>query len=320
MSPGLPATAAPAAPAAVTSLDDVSVWVRSSGLEIILLVTGAILLTRALSWISTQINAQMDQQAQEKDALVRSEAAKHRHSVIQVVTWTAIVVIYIVAGVQVIKRLGFPLSGLVAPAAVVGVALGFGAQRVVQDILAGFFIITERQYGFGDVVRISALGATTGVTGTVEDVTLRITRMRSANGEVIIIPNGQIVQVTNQSRDWARAVVDVPVNVAVDLGHLTQILRRVGAEAFADDDLNALLLDEPSVMGVESIDVDSLVIRVVARTLPGKQFEIGRQLRVRIATALRAEGIIVPVGLETSSNGDSSENGAQSATTAEASS
>ena len=92
-------------------------------------------------------------------------------------------------------------------------ALGFGAQRIVQDILAGFFIITERQYGFGDVVRGLRAWRTTGVTGTVEDVTLRVTTVRSANGEVIIVPNGQIVQVTNMSRDWARAVVDVPVPV-----------------------------------------------------------------------------------------------------------
>jgi small-conductance mechanosensitive channel len=298
------AATATSTPVAVTSLHDVNLWARSSGLEIILIVTGAILLTRALSWVSGRINDDLDSKAQDRDALVRSEAAKHRHSVIQVVTWATIVVIYIVAAVQVAKRLGLPTSGLVAPAAVAGVALGFGAQRIVQDILAGFFIITERQYGFGDVVRISAVGATTDATGTVEDVTLRVTKMRSSNGEVIIIPNGQIVQVTNQSRDWARAVVDVPVNVAVDLNHVTQILHQVGADAFADEELNNLLLDEPSVMGVESIDVDSLVIRVVARTLPGKQFEIGRKLRVRIATALRAEGIIVPLELETSGSND----------------
>ena len=303
MSPATLATTDPSTPVAVTSLHDVSVWARSSGLEIILIVTGAILLTRALSWVSARINEQMDEKAEDSDALVRSEQAKHRHSVIQVLTWSAIVVIYIVAGVQVLRRLGLPLSGLVAPAAVAGVALGFGAQRIVQDILAGFFIITERQYGFGDVVRISVRrdhgchrdGRGRHPAG--DQDALR-------DGEVIIIPNGQIVQVANQSRDWARAVVDVPVNVAVDLGRLTDILHRVGAEAFADKELRSLLLDEPTVMGVESLDVESLVIRVVARTLPGKQFEIGRQLRVRIATALRSEGIVVPLGLETTNTAD----------------
>ncbi len=139
------------------------------------------------------------------------EAEKHRHAVAQVVTWTILVLVYFVMGVLVIQRLGVPITSLVAPATVAGVAVGFGAQRVVQDILAGFFIISERQYGFGDMIQISALGATTGVLGTVENVTLRVTSLRTVNGEVLFVPNGQIVQVTNMSRDWARAVVDVPV-------------------------------------------------------------------------------------------------------------
>ena len=115
---------------------------------------------------------------------MRSEAAKHRHSLTQVLTWAAIVLIYSIAVFFVLDRLGVPVTGLVAPATVLGVGLGFGAQRIVGDVLAGFFIITERQYGFGDVVSISVTGAGEPATGTVEDVTLRVTRMRSANGEV----------------------------------------------------------------------------------------------------------------------------------------
>jgi small conductance mechanosensitive channel len=94
---------------------------------------------------------------------------------------------------------------------VAGVALGFGAQRIVQDLLAGFFIITERQYGFGDVIRLAVVGIGEPRTGTVEDVTLRVTQMRTVDGEVVVTPNGQIVQVVNLSRDWARAVIDIPL-------------------------------------------------------------------------------------------------------------
>ena len=179
-----------------------------------------------------------------------------------------------------------PLSGLVAPATVAGVALGFGAQRIVQDILAGFFLITEHQYGFGDVIRLSIPGTGEPIQGTVVDVSLRTTQMRTVNGEVVITPNGQIVQATNLSRDWARAVVDVPVPTTADISRVTAILQHVGVAAYADDELRPLLLDEPSVMGVESIEVDQLNIRVVARTLPGKQFDVGRELRTRIAAAL----------------------------------
>src|ERR1700681_523983 len=196
---------------AITPLSDFDRWARTSALEIVLYVTGAILITRLATWTSRKVTARIDRRAPSGDALVRSGAAKHRHAVIEVVTWTLLVLVYFVTGVLVIQRLGVPLTSLVAPATVAGVAVGFGAQRIVQDILAGIFVITERQYGFGDLIRVSALGTTTGVTGTVEDVTLRVTRLRTINGEVVFVPNGAMQQVTNLSRDWARAVVDVPV-------------------------------------------------------------------------------------------------------------
>ena len=287
-------------PLAITSLHDFSTWVRGSGLEIVLLVVGSLLLTRFVSWFGAAVTTRIDAQDRSSDALVRSEAAKHRHSVTQVLTWTVLVLVYAITGVLVLERLGVPLASLIAPATVAGVALGFGAQRVVQDILAGFFIITERQYGFGDLIRISNIGATSGVSGTVEDVTLRITRMRTVNGEVVIIPNGQINQVTNLSRDWARAVVDVPLPATADISRVNALLQQVGKAVYADESFRPLMLDAPTVMGVESIDVDAFSIRVVTRTLPGKQFDVGRELRARIATALREEGISLPPEVETS--------------------
>lgn len=276
---------------AVAPLDDVSVWVRTNLLESLLIGIGAVLLARSVSWVGNQVTEGIDRRSAGTDALVRSEAAKHRHAVSQVLTWAALVVIYSVAVLFALSRLGVPLSGFVAPATVAGVALGFGAQRVVQDILAGFFLITEKQYGFGDVVQLAVTGVSAPRSGTVEDVTLRITRIRTSDGNVIITPNGQITQVTNLSRDWARAVVDVPVPIAADVNRVTDALRRVGSEAYADAALHPLLLDAPSVMGVESLEVGQLNVRVVARTLPGRQFEVSRQLRARIAFALATAGI-----------------------------
>jgi moderate conductance mechanosensitive channel len=279
-------------------LHDLSVWARGSLLVIVLLVLGAILLTRFAAWSRDRIMAHIDARANDNDELVRSEAAKHRHVVAQVVTWAVLAVIYVVMAVLVVQRLGVPLAGLVAPAALLSAALGFGLQRFVQDIVAGFFITSERQYGFGDVIRISA-ASVPEVTGTVEDVTLRVTRLRSVSGEVITTPNGQIIQVTNLSRDWARAVIDVPVPATVEVSHVTDVLRRVGEAAYADDELRRMLLDPPSVMGVEKIEVDTFSVRMVARTLPGKQFEVGRELRARVASAFRSEGILVAAELDT---------------------
>jgi small-conductance mechanosensitive channel len=285
--------------AAIAPLTDFGVWARSSLLEIILLVLGAILLTRLAEWGRGKITAQIDAHAHESDELVRSEAAKHRHLLAQVITWGTLAVIYMVTAVLVVQHLGVPLAGLVAPAALLSAAIGFGLQRFVQDIGAGFFLTGERQYGFGDVIRIRVSGVSDEVTGTVEDVTLRVTRLRSMSGEVITTPNGQIVQVTNMSRDWARAVIDVPVSAAVDVTRVTEILRQVGDEAYADESLRKVMLDKPSVMGVERIEVGTFSVRMVARTLPGRQFEVGRDIRARVASAFLREGISSPAELDT---------------------
>ncbi|WP_420094805.1 mechanosensitive ion channel family protein [Nocardia asteroides] len=249
------------------------------------------LFSRFATYIRDRVTRKIDAGFRSSDALVRSEAAKHRHALAQVVTWVVLTVAYVLVGMEVLGRLGFAVSGLVAPAAVLGAALGFGAQRIVQDILAGFFLITERQYGFGDVVSISVTGSAEQAEGTVEDVTLRITTLRNADGEVITVPNGQIVKVTNLSKDWARAAIDVPVSASADITRVNEILHEVGTRAYQDSKLQPLLLDEPSVMGVEDLTRDQMNIRMVARTLPGKQFEVGRELRVRVAAALRREGI-----------------------------
>jgi len=290
---------APLSLATTTPLPDVETWARGSGLEIVWLLTGAALLTRFATWIGGRITKRIDASARETDALVRSEASKHRHALTSVITWVTLVVIYCATGVVILQRLEVPVTSLVAPAAVAGVALGFGAQRIVQDLLAGFFIITERQYGFGDLIRLSVPNQLSPAVGTVVDVTLRITTVRTSDGEVLITPNGQITQVTNLSRDWARAVVDVPVPVTADVNLVNDLLRQIGEEAYKDPHLRSLLLDPPAVLGVQSLDMDRFQLRMVARTLPGKQFVVGGELRIRIAARLRREGINLPTAAET---------------------
>jgi small conductance mechanosensitive channel len=274
-------------------------WLRGNGLEVVLLILGAVLLTRLIRWGGSLVTSHIDARSTGSDELVRSEAAKHHHAVAQVVTWALVVLVITISALLVVQQFGIALAAFVPVATVAGVAVGFGAQRIVQDLLAGFFVIAEKQYGFGDLVRVSVVGINPPVLGTVEDVNLRTTSVRTASGEVVITPNGQIAQVTNLSRDWARAVIDVPIPLTADVTRVTAVLHEVGASAYADAELHRLLLDEPSVMGVESIEVDQFKIRVVARTLPGKQFEVGRALRVWITRALRAEGVSLPADLTT---------------------
>ena len=284
---------------AIAPLTDFSTWARGDLLVIVLLILGAILLTRLADWARGRIVQRIDARSAIAEELVRSEAAKHRHVAAQVLTWCVLAVIYVVTAVLVVQHLGVPLAGLVAPAALISAALGFGLQRFVQDIGAGFFITGERQYGFGDVVRINVTGVAEPAVGTVEEVTLRVTRIRSVSGEVIITPNGQISQVTNLSRDWARAVIDVPVPSSIDVGRATEVLEGVGREVYLDERLRKMMLDEPTVMGVERMDVETFSMRMVARTLPGMQFDVGREIRARIASAFRRQGIIVSAELDT---------------------
>jgi small conductance mechanosensitive channel len=273
---------------------EVGEWILSRGLSIVLLLIGAVLAARFISWTAQRISRRIDANFQESDALVRSESAKHRQAVASVISYLAIALLAVMVAVQVTDILAIPVSSLVAPAAVLGAALGFGAQRVVQDLLSGFFIITEKQYGFGDLVQLT-LGSSNDAMGTVEDVTLRVTKLRTAEGEMYTIPNGQIMKSLNLSKDWARAVIDIPVPATADLTKVNAVLGEVCEAAPDDPGLKDLLLDKPRVKGIESIELDIVNLQMVARTLPGKQFEVGRRLRLMVVAALMNAGIATPV-------------------------
>jgi small-conductance mechanosensitive channel len=270
-------------------------WILGRGVPIALYLIGGLLAARFINWGARRIVRRIDAEYQESDQLVRTESAKHRQAVASVISWVTVALLFVIVMVQVTSILAIPVGSLVAPAAVLGAALGFGAQRLVQDLLAGFFIITEKQYGFGDLVSLTVTAIAAPAEGTVEDVTLRVTKLRSAEGEMLSIPNGQIVKSVNLSKDWARAVIDIPVPTSADLNQVNDVLREVAEKAKEDPALRDLLLDAPQMMGVESIELDTMNLRMVARTLPGKQFEVGRRLRVLVVRALRRAGVASPV-------------------------
>jgi small-conductance mechanosensitive channel len=273
-------------------LGSIGDWILVRGVPIALYLIGGLLAARFINWTAQRIVRRIDAEYRESDQLVRTESAKHRQAVASVISWVSVALLFVIVMMQVTTILAIPVGSLVAPAAVLGAALGFGAQRVVQDLLSGFFIITEKQYGFGDLVSLTVNGINAPAEGTVEDVTLRVTRLRSTEGEMYTIPNGQIVKTVNLSKDWARAVIDIPVPTSADLNLVNDVLHDVAEKAMEDPSLSALLLDAPQMMGVESIELDTVNLRMVARTLPGKQFEVGRRLRVLVVRALRRAGIV----------------------------
>ncbi len=243
---------------------------------------------RRRSWIDRQIRRQIEAGA------LASEGLKRSRAVSEAVEWAVVALASFIAAILALDRLGLPLTTLVAPATVIGIGLGFGAQQMVGDLLAGFFLLTEHQFAFGDLIELSVPGQQVGVTGTVEELTLRVTKLRTSQGELVVVPNSALRQVTNLSKDWSKAVIDIPVSVTEDLAMVTDLLKDVVGTMAADPHWRGLLLGDPVVAGVETIDVGYVQLRLIARTLPGRQFEVAREIRLRAATALRSAGVVSP--------------------------
>ena len=197
----------------------------------------------------------------------------------------ASIVVFTVLVTMVIAELGYPIGPLLASAGVVGVALGFGAQSLVKDFLSGVFMIFEDQYGVGDVVDLGEAG------GTVEAVGLRVTRVRDVEGTVWYVRNGEILRVGNQSQNWDRTVLDIPVALDQDLHRVQQVLRDVAHDLWDDEDFKALVIEEPEVWGVQDLTPNWVVVRVTLKTAPLEQWAVAREMRQRIKIRFDHEGI-----------------------------
>jgi len=198
--------------------------------------------------------------------------------------------IWIVAAVLVLHSFGAQIGPILAGAGLLGVALGFGAQSLVRDLVSGFFILVEDQFGVGDWVTVGQ-PSSTQASGEVEAVTLRATRIRAVDGTLWHVPNGKMTPVGNMSQHWSRALVDVRVAYATDVEQARQAIKEVADEVWRAD--NAVT-EEPEVWGVVSMDPTGIVIRLVAKTEPLQQWRIGRELREKVKARFDAEGIEIP--------------------------
>jgi small conductance mechanosensitive channel len=185
-----------------------------------------------------------------------------------------------------------PLGPLFASAGVLGVALGFGAQTVVKDTLAGLFIALEGQFDVGDVLDLQTEGGP--VTGTVEGLTLRVTIVRQYDGTLSTVPNGSIQVTSNKTRGWGRAIVDVRVALTEDPERVRTVLDALFAQMAGEEPLKDWLRDPPKVLGVTQLTDTAQVIRAVADTLPNHRLEAERTLRARVTTCITENGIAVP--------------------------
>lgn len=195
--------------------------------------------------------------------------------------------IFGIAAVTALGDLGVNLGPVLASAGVVGVAVGFGAQNLVRDFISGVFMLIEDQYGVGDVISVN------GASGTVETVSLRITRLRDVNGVVWHIRNGSIEKVGNESQGWSRAVIDLPLPHGRDIARARAVMEQVVSAIWSDPQWRELMLEKPDVWGVQNITGTAIVMRVVARTPPLQRWTVACELRQRLKSALDAASLAI---------------------------
>ena len=284
--------------------EDVWDFLLGAPLRIIAIVVGALLIRwlvhRAISRV---VNRTVDSKLRERlaerrrgrvlveasGALVSERRRQRAETIGSVLRSIASFVILGMAFVTALAELGFELGPILASAGVAGVALGFGAQSLVRDFLSGIFMILEDQYGVGDLID------TGEAIGTVEEVSLRVTRLRDGSGVVWYVRNGEILRVGNHSQGWSTGIVDVSVAYTEDIPKVQELIR-VTAEALCDDEAwRDKILEDPVVAGVESVTGNAVTIRVIVKCTPNDHFAVQRELRERIKEAFDREGVRVPV-------------------------
>jgi small conductance mechanosensitive channel len=291
--------------AALNFWQTVGDWLKTNAIIIVLTVVVSFviwwLVVRLIRRVTNQAKNRLDLQdrpgqargvegTQELTAVLMSARREQRFEAIaqllrSITTFTiATLAILIILG-----QLGVNMAPLLASAGVIGVALGFGAQTLVKDFLSGIFLVLEDQFGVGDVVDLGP------ATGTVEEVTLRVTRIRDLSGVVWYVRNGEILRVANRSQGWTMAIVDVPIAYNEDLDRVRRIVEEVGVRMDGDPAYDGILFGTPTYAGVESVSGDAVFVRVTAKAAPDQQMSAGRALREQLKLAFDKAGVRVPV-------------------------
>jgi len=260
-------------------------WILTSGIKIIFIVLAAyILKVIAKRFIQRVVKA-----AVASDRLITEDAElKRMQTLVHIFSYTINTIIVIVAGMMIIEEFGVKITAILATAGIAGVAIGFGAQYLVKDIITGIFIIFENQYRIGDVIQIGT------ISGTVEEISLRVTTLRDINGTVHYIPHGEIKIVSNLTRLYSRINLNVGVAYDADLNHVIDVVNRIGQEMANDPAWKGSINEAPKFLRVDSLDDSSVSIKIVGVTKPQEQWSVAGELRKRIKETFKKEGIEIP--------------------------
>jgi len=264
-------------------IDSTKVWLLNHALPIVLIIIVAWIARKVLKIAVSRFEKSLEQKG-----IVPSEQEKRAKTLSGIVSTTISVTIYVVAIMMIITECGVNIGPLLAGAGIVGVAIGFGAQSLVKDLISGFFLLMEDQIRVGDVANIAGIG------GLVEAINLRTTRLRDLEGKVHIIPNGAITVATNFTRDWSRALVEIGVAYKENVDNVISVLQEVGEELRNDSAFKEVILEPMTVQGLDSFGDSSVNIRLYFKTLPIKQWEVAREFRKRVKNAFDEKGIEIP--------------------------
>jgi len=260
-------------------------WAIDHGLKVFLIIIGTYLTILLFRLVGKRIVNYSKRTEKVSD---QAEREKRAETLAHTLNTTAKVFIIIIAIFMILKELGMDITPLLTGAGIAGLALGFGAQSLVRDFLNGFFILMENQFRVGDLVKIGEFD------GIVERISLRTVVLRDLQGNVHVIPNGEVKAVTNMSYEWSRAVVDVGVSYKEDIDQVTKILEGVGKTMMEDEQFKEIILESPTVMGIDDFGESQVKLKMLIKTMPLKQWEVSRELRKRIKSAFEKEGIEIP--------------------------
>ncbi|MBW1877847.1 MAG: mechanosensitive ion channel family protein [Deltaproteobacteria bacterium] len=262
-------------------------WLRHQawkiGIGLFLIYLGVRIALRLINRAKVYILEQADD-----DPDVDDDKDQRRQTLADVFASVTRIAIYIVGGLLALEQIGLNTGPILGSVAILGLAISFGSQNLVRDVVNGFFILLENQYAVGDVVTVN------DATGTIERISIRSTWVRSATGDLHVVPNGSISLVSNLTRGWSKATCEIGVSYEADLGQVEEVINRVGGEMYAEEEWKEMLEEPPKWIGVTSLGDSAVVVRTQVKVTPGSQWAVTRELNRRLKLAFDAEGIEIP--------------------------
>ena len=260
-------------------------WVLSHGIKIIIIIVISLIVARVLHHI---IDVAVRKAVRPTGFISKEAEEKRENTIIQILSGAARIILWLVVSIMILSELGVNVAPLLAGAGIVGVAVGFGGQYLIRDIITGIFLIWENQFRVGDAVCIG------DVCGTVESVTLRVTILRDLDGTVHTIPNGEITRTSNKSNGFSRINMDIGVGYGDDIEKVQSVINAVGQELARDPEWKDSITTAPSFLRVNNFGDSSVDIKILGETKPGEQWAVAGELRKRLKYAFDKEGIEIP--------------------------